>query len=87
MGDVIRDLDNLIEMEVAISGKVTFFAARLPAWRAKVFQGCGVALHRRYAHAELIFSSAQAERKRVTRPFSKLQPAGNEQLPPTWCRR
>jgi hypothetical protein len=43
--------------------------------------------HRRYAHAEPAFSSAQVERKRVTRPFSKLQPAGNEQLPPTWCRR
>src|ERR1019366_3941951 len=69
------------------AARVTFSAARHPAWRARCFKPAASPCHRRYAHAELTFSSAQAERKRVTRPFSKLQPAGNERLPPTWCRR
>ncbi|MGO9228620.1 MAG: type II toxin-antitoxin system RelE family toxin, partial [Bryobacteraceae bacterium] len=39
------------------------------------------------ANAERISSLAKAERKRVTRPFSKLQPIGNGPLPRIWCRR
>ena len=60
------------------AARVTFFVARLPAWRARRFKPAASPCHRRYAHAEPAFSSAQVERKRVTRPFSKLQPAGNE---------
>src|ERR1035437_7488617 len=69
------------------AARVTFFAARLPAWRARSFKHAVSPCHPRYAHAELIFNSTQAERKRVTRPFSKLQPIGNGPLPPAWCRR
>lgn len=42
--DVIRDLDNLIEMEVAISGKGYIFRGQTSGVAGKVFQGCGVAL-------------------------------------------
>jgi transposase len=42
--DVIRDLDNLIEMEVAISGKGYVFRGQTSGVAGKVFQGCGVAL-------------------------------------------
>jgi hypothetical protein len=42
--DVIRDLDNLIEMEVAISGKGYVFRGQTPGVAGKVFQACGVAL-------------------------------------------
>ena len=42
--DVIRDLDNLIEMEVAISGKGYVFRGQTPGVSGKVFQACGVAL-------------------------------------------
>jgi len=41
---VIRDLDNLIEMEVAISGKGYVFRGQTSGVAGKVFQGCGVAL-------------------------------------------
>jgi len=51
--DVIRDLDNLIEMEVAIGARVTSFAARLPAWRARFFRPAAWPCHPRYAHANL----------------------------------
>jgi hypothetical protein len=42
--DVIRDLDNLIEMEVAISGNGYVFRGQTPGVAGKVFQACGVAL-------------------------------------------
>jgi transposase len=42
--DIIRDLDNLIEMEVAISGKGYVFRGHTPGVAGKVFQACGVAL-------------------------------------------
>jgi transposase len=42
--DVIRDLDNLIEMEVAINGKGYVFRGRTSGVAGKVFQACGVAL-------------------------------------------
>ena len=42
--DVIRDLNNLIEMEVAISGKGYVFRGQTPGVAGKVFQACGVAL-------------------------------------------
>jgi transposase len=42
--DVIRDLDNLLEMEVAISGKGYVFRGQSPGVAGKVFQACGVAL-------------------------------------------
>jgi transposase len=42
--DVIRDLDNLIEMEIAISGKGYVFRGQTPGVAGKVFQACGVAL-------------------------------------------
>src|ERR1019366_7759182 len=58
------------------AAKVTFFAARPPAWRTRYFKPAASPCRPRCAHAELTSSSAQAERKRVTRPFTKLQPAG-----------
>src|ERR1035437_7815098 len=42
--DVIRDLGNIVEMEVAISGKGYVFRGQTPGVAAKVFQACGVAL-------------------------------------------
>src|SRR5450759_2220702 len=42
--DVIRDLDNLIAMEVAISGKGYVFRGQTSGVAGKVFQACGVAL-------------------------------------------
>jgi len=42
--DVVRDLDNLVEMEVAINGKGYVFRGQTPGVAGKVFQACGVAL-------------------------------------------
>jgi hypothetical protein len=42
--DVIRDLDNLVEMEVSISGKGYVFRGQTPGVAGKVFQACGIAL-------------------------------------------
>ncbi len=42
--DVICDLDNLVEMEVAIRGKSYVFRGQAPGVAAKVFQAVGVAL-------------------------------------------
>ncbi|MBC7856956.1 MAG: IS1634 family transposase [Pirellulaceae bacterium] len=42
--DIIRDLDSLIEMEVAINGKGYVFRGQTPGVAGKVFQACGVAL-------------------------------------------
>ncbi|MGA2170955.1 MAG: hypothetical protein ABSG62_22445 [Terracidiphilus sp.] len=42
--DVIRDLNNRIEMEVAISGKSYVFRGQTPGVVGKVFRACGVAL-------------------------------------------
>jgi transposase len=42
--DVIRDLDNLTEMEVAINGKGFVFRGQTSGVAGKVFQACGVAL-------------------------------------------
>lgn len=41
--DVIRDLDNLVEMEVAINGKGFVFRGQTSGVAGKVFQACGVA--------------------------------------------
>jgi transposase len=42
--DVVRDLDNLIEMEVTISGKGYAIRGQTAGVAGKVFQACGVAL-------------------------------------------
>ena len=42
--DVIRDVDNIIEMQVAIGGKGYVFRGQAPGVAGKVFQACGVAL-------------------------------------------
>ena len=42
--DVIRDVDNIIEMEVAIGGKGYVFRGQTSGVAGKVFQACGVAL-------------------------------------------
>ena len=42
--DVIRDVDNLTEMEVAIDGKGYLFRSEAKGTTGKVFQACGVAL-------------------------------------------
>jgi len=41
-GDIIRDLDNMVEMEVAINGKGYVFRGQTPGVAGKVFQACGV---------------------------------------------
>jgi hypothetical protein len=85
--DIIRDLDNLMEMEVSIGGKGYVFRGQTPGVAGKVLQPAALPCHRPYDHAEPVSNSAKRERKRVTRPFSKLQPIGNGQLPTSWCRR
>ena len=45
--DVIRDLDNLIEMEVAISGKGYIFRGQTPEWRARFFKPAASPCHPR----------------------------------------
>ena len=42
--DVVRDLDNLVEMEVAINGKGYVFRGQSSGVAGKLFQACGVAL-------------------------------------------
>ena len=42
--DVIRDLDNLLEMEVSLTGKGYVFRSEAKGTTGKVFQACGVAL-------------------------------------------
>ena len=42
--DVVRDLDNLVEMEVAINGKGYVFRGQSSGVTGKLFQACGVAL-------------------------------------------
>jgi hypothetical protein len=42
--DVIRDLDNMIEMEVAIGGEGYVFRGQTAGVAGKVSQACGVAL-------------------------------------------
>ena len=42
--DVIRDLGNIVEMEVAINGKGYVFRGQTSGMAGKVFQACGVAL-------------------------------------------
>jgi transposase len=42
--DVVRDLDNLVEMEIAIDGKGFVFRSPAKGSVGKVFQACGVAL-------------------------------------------
>ena len=43
-GDIIRDLDNLVEMEIVIDGKGHLFRSPSKGSVTKVFQACGVAL-------------------------------------------
>ena len=42
--DIIRDVDNLVEMEVSISGKGYVFRGQTSGVAGKVFQACGVAM-------------------------------------------
>ncbi len=42
--DIVRDLDNLVEMEVAIDGKGHVFRGQTSGVAGKVFQACGIAL-------------------------------------------
>ena len=43
-GDIIRDLDNLVEMEISINGKGYSFRGHTTGVAGKLFQACGVAL-------------------------------------------
>ena len=43
-GDIIGDLDNLVEMEVSINGKGYSFRGETKGTTGKVFQACGVAV-------------------------------------------
>jgi len=59
---------NIVEMEVAISGKGYVFRGQTPVWR----QGLSSLWRRPATHAARmlnIFNSAQMERNRVTTPF------------------
>ncbi len=42
--DMVRDLDNLVEMEVVINGKGYVFRGQTSGVAGKIFQACGVAL-------------------------------------------
>ena len=42
--DIIRDLDNLVEMEISINGKGYSFRGQTAGVAGKLFQACGVAL-------------------------------------------
>ena len=42
--DIIRDLNNLVEMEVSINGKGYSFRGQMSGGTGKVFQACGVAM-------------------------------------------
>jgi transposase len=42
--DLVRDLDNLVEMELEIDGKGYVFRGQTAGVAGKVFQACGVAL-------------------------------------------
>ena len=42
--DVIRDVDNLIEMKIAINDKTFVFRGQTTGVAGKVFQACGVAM-------------------------------------------
>ena len=42
--DIIRDLDNLVEMEISINGKGYSFRGQTTGVAGKLFQACGVAL-------------------------------------------
>jgi transposase len=57
--DVIRDLDNLIEMRIAINDKSFVFRGQSSGVAGKVFQACGVALPPVLRSTEVTSASAQ----------------------------
>ena len=57
--DVIRDLDNLIEMKIAINDKRFVFRGQSSGVAGKVFQACGVALPPVLRSTEVTSASAQ----------------------------
>jgi transposase len=57
--DVIRDLDNLIEMRIVINDKSFVFRGQSSGVAGKVFQACGVALPPVLRSAEVTSASAQ----------------------------
>jgi len=59
--DVIRDLDNLIEMKIAINDKSFVFRGQSSGVAGKVFQACGVALPPVLRSVEVMSASAQVE--------------------------
>ena len=85
--DVIRDLDSLVEMEVTIRDKGYVFRGQSSGVAGKAFQACGVALPPPCAKSERHSIVTPRKENRVTRPFSKPQAAGNQQLPEHWWRR
>jgi hypothetical protein len=69
--DVIRDVDNLTEMEIAIGGKGYVFRSEAKGITGKVFQACGVALPPTLRQCETPTHPSQPEQEeiRVTRRF------------------
>jgi len=59
--DVIRDVDNLTEMEIAIGGKGYVFRSDAKGTTGKVFQACGVALPQILRKCETPAISPQTE--------------------------
>jgi transposase len=57
--DIIRDLDNLIEMRIAINDKSFVFRGQSSGVAGKVFQACGVALPPVLRSTEVTSASAQ----------------------------
>ena len=66
---VVRDLDNLNEMEVAINNKGHIFRGQTAGLWARHFMPAASSCHWCFAHAELGFSAAQVDSKRVTTAF------------------
>jgi hypothetical protein len=69
--DVIRDVDNLTEMEIAIGAKGYVFRSEAKGTTGKVFQACGVALPPTLRQCETPTHPSQPEQEeiRVTRRF------------------
>ena len=69
--DVIRDLDNLIEMRIAINDKSFVFRGQSSGMAGKVFQACGVALPPVLRSADVMSTLGASGGKRVTTAFLK----------------
>jgi len=84
--DVIRDLGNIVEMEVAISGKGYVFRGQTPVWRARSFKPVASPCHHAARMLNDLQFGADGE-KPCHYAVPKPQHADNQSLPKLWCRR